>query len=161
MPQYQWIFVLVVVSILVNNALSICHTELSRVLEAFDCFARVRVPFCPQTMEGLYVMCYEVLPVPLASLQAIGGHRHDRAQNVLSSPWYTSTILQVTTAIHETLLCYCVAQAYDKGLAEILRPRPLCVIPRPCLHDRDCYHECLDEKINCKSIWQLLRHIYL
>ena len=31
-----------------------------------------------------------------------------------------------------------------------LRPRPLHVQPRPFLHDRGCYHEFLDEKINCK-----------
>ena len=34
---------------------------------------------------------------------------------------------------------------------EILRPRPLCVKPRPFLHDRDCYCKFLDEKMNCKS----------
>ena len=35
--------------------------------------------------------------------------------------------------------------------AKILRPRPLCVKPRPFLHDRGCYHKFLDEKMNCKS----------
>ena len=35
--------------------------------------------------------------------------------------------------------------------AKILRPRPLYVKPRPFLHDRGCYHEFLDEKLNCKS----------
>ena len=33
----------------------------------------------------------------------------------------------------------------------MLRPRPLCVKPRPFLYDRGCYHEFLGEKINCKS----------
>ena len=35
--------------------------------------------------------------------------------------------------------------------AKILRPRPLYVKPRPFLYDRGCYHEFLDEKLNCKS----------
>ena len=35
--------------------------------------------------------------------------------------------------------------------AKILRPRPLYVKPRPFLHDLGCYHEFLDEKLNCKS----------
>ena len=34
---------------------------------------------------------------------------------------------------------------------ENLRPRPLYAKPRPFLYDRGCYHEFLDEKINCKS----------
>ena len=29
---------------------------------------------------------------------------------------------------------------------KILRPRPLCVKPRPFLHDRGCYNKFLDEK---------------
>ena len=38
-----------------------------------------------------------------------------------------------------------------RSAREILRPRPLCVKPRPFLHDRHCYREFLDEKIKCKS----------
>ena len=38
-----------------------------------------------------------------------------------------------------------------KVRAKFLRPRPLCDKPRPFLHDRDCYREFLDEKMNYKS----------
>ena len=43
---------------------------------------------------------------------------------------------------------------------KFLQTRPLCVKQRPFLHDRDCYREFLNEKMNCKSNGKQSRHIH-